>query len=383
MADRIGHRAKYWTNNHCNEAASVEQTSKSTTAPSSHNEESERSFTLFANLPPELRLEIWRIVANQPRILEVEDYGRINQGVHGRIIKMGQQARKPPAIMSVNVESRYEGIRFYSWVTFDSWEPSAFHESKRYIFYNPHADVIYFGAHTCLRTLNRFFRRNRGDRPEILRIAVETGRELDGCSNYDCKYRPPEDDHPFQEWHAGWFKAVNIILAVHGWHSDDPALSRVMDYYPGCPGLRELFIVDVTHSQDELEDGDVAFFHPINDDDDAWRPEEHAKRSKILSMVSGEIETDRVRALKWQNWRTKPSVQFVTLSSQKYEGRPPLEHEFVPAREIGRFASYRPSISAGHGRSIEPATLLKRRIFTRLKVRLRRAIDKFVTRISK
>jgi hypothetical protein len=73
-------------------------------------------FTLFPQLPPEIRIRIWQHAISVPRIVEV------------KFNKDWQYKSKPPALLLCNKESRQECLKAYSignngsaWIRFD-WD---------------------------------------------------------------------------------------------------------------------------------------------------------------------------------------------------------------------------------------------------------------------
>lgn len=104
-------------------------------------------FTRFPDLPPELRLKIWKIASQALRTLELF-YRHI-----GREIRCHQA---PPALLHVCHESREVGLEVYH-LSFGSEKRG----NPPQIYFNPANDIIYFGARQHddeLLYINDYFR---------------------------------------------------------------------------------------------------------------------------------------------------------------------------------------------------------------------------------
>lgn len=107
-----------------------------------------KSFKLFPNLPPELRIKIWRIAAPEPGILSVkEGLGYTTQA--GHIIL--PSTRKLPVILMVNVEARYEALKVF--------RPFFGPQLNKVLYFDEEHDTLYFERESAMRL---FFTQTRG-----------------------------------------------------------------------------------------------------------------------------------------------------------------------------------------------------------------------------
>jgi hypothetical protein len=100
------------------------------------------TFTLFPDLPFELRLKIWRLIAPGPRTVSVQYLMKYDNFNGKRISKFsGWGSPDPvPIILHICREARVEALKTYQ-PAFRSY----FHEAKTYIDFE--VDTILFGAH--------------------------------------------------------------------------------------------------------------------------------------------------------------------------------------------------------------------------------------------
>jgi hypothetical protein len=83
-----------------------------------------QTFTVFPELPPGLRLKIWRIAAFHPRAFDF-DYLHLNLKERVRLYDdLKDRLRKVPSVLQVNRESRTEALMHYTSHLergFDAW----------------------------------------------------------------------------------------------------------------------------------------------------------------------------------------------------------------------------------------------------------------------
>jgi hypothetical protein len=83
-----------------------------------------QTFTVFPELPPELRLKIWRVAAFHPRAFDF-DYPHSNPKERVRLYNdLKDRLRRVPSALQVNHESRTEALMHYTnhWERgFDGW----------------------------------------------------------------------------------------------------------------------------------------------------------------------------------------------------------------------------------------------------------------------
>jgi hypothetical protein len=229
-----------------------------------------KAFTIFPNLPIELRRKIWEMVAHFPRLLEVQTETWEGMEYHPYRHSYGNMSlasRKTPLMLHVSREAREEGLRFYQPLSFSFtgprdpslWtvdhtpapprDPEIKHILVGELYYNPKADIILFGHSTCQGTVASFVRSNT----YIPRIAVllsesDLANGYPGCSR-TCKSHPcfplgisfPSFE-PGQTWLdqlIGIFRGFDVLLM-----DDREATDGQEDnWYPGVKGLRDIFFV--------------------------------------------------------------------------------------------------------------------------------------------
>jgi hypothetical protein len=107
-----------------------------------------KSFKLFPNLPPELRIKIWRMAAPEPGILSVKE-GPGFSTQEGQIIL--PSTRKLPAMLMVNAEARYEALKVFR----PFFEP----QLNKALYFDEEHDTLYFEKESAMEL---FFTRARG-----------------------------------------------------------------------------------------------------------------------------------------------------------------------------------------------------------------------------
>jgi len=188
-------------------------------------------FSLFPILPAELRCKIWRWAAQHPRLVEIEYCQAVDfstdRGTHPEH-RVCPKSRLPPVLLRVSHESREEAMKAYEMRTFDSDTGMS---NQRYIYFNPRADIIYFGEKNCLSTMIRVFMQATQDGKEISRVAMGVEKR---CKSYQCPHDKLAQHH---------YYLINEIRILHGFDSDvwvDPVTGCL---WTGCPGLKEVFFV--------------------------------------------------------------------------------------------------------------------------------------------
>jgi hypothetical protein len=199
-------------------------------------------FTLFPELAAELRAKIWYWAAQHPRLIEIEYVPASDPsntpGSHPEH-RVCPKSRRPPTLLHINRESREEAMKVYRLRTFDSDQRNS---SQRYIYFNPDADIVYFGEKNCFATMIRVFMQATRDGEEIPRVAIEIMKR---CSAYTC---------PHDQLMRSYFGLVDEMKILHGFAPKVGVDSA--QQWNGCPGLREGFLVVKSRLWD-VKAGDV------------------------------------------------------------------------------------------------------------------------------
>jgi hypothetical protein len=133
------------------------------------------NFTLFSQLPQDVRHQIWRLTASVPRVVEIHEThsssygsGLDPSGEHTTRIKSNT---RPPAILNVCNESRQLGLKeIYTTPFLDrSNDPYAYNVVPIYI--NESRDIIYRGKESC-RKGDAFYQRCRNFKTDSEPLAV-------------------------------------------------------------------------------------------------------------------------------------------------------------------------------------------------------------------
>lgn len=105
-----------------------------------------RSFTLFPQLPIEIRLKIWRQLLERPRIVKVYIYGQFGDKTYYRVFV--DERRVHNKLLRVNTESRNAALRFYRvhipcTFTKEGIESDPSTPQKGYLYFNPEYDFLH------------------------------------------------------------------------------------------------------------------------------------------------------------------------------------------------------------------------------------------------
>jgi len=195
-----------------------------------------------------------------------------------------------------------------------------------HIYYNPDADIIYFGLNTCEGTLNSFLRANRN----TPRIAISLEEHPDHCYAVGCVVSlafvaplplvPLEPEHHRITW---------MIRILHGFKVR-PCRTHDRKFRPGCVGLREvIWVVNATLLHREIDDScqlnidDSLRLVPVDDKDLAYNCPGHEEVRMVKKAVD-DLETGRWQALIGQNRWTgmkKPLMSFQRFALQPFSSR--------------------------------------------------------------
>lgn len=181
-------------------------------------------FTPFKKLPVELRRKIWKLAANTGRLIEI---GKALPGLnHYEITTVLPRSRQPPAILQACKESRDEGMGTYLMINLEQFVPNRAAEPwKGWIYYNPNADILYFGEKSCLTSMQKAC---CDSGLEIPRVATDIRMWSNRCCNvyFDLLF--------------GRSKVECVANILHG----HQGLNIPGVKWDGCKGLKEVFFVD-------------------------------------------------------------------------------------------------------------------------------------------
>lgn len=187
------------------------------------------TFHVFSELPTELRLLIWGYAArSSPRLLELRwKYKATHRG-----FEIAPKSRRAPGFMHACHEARKEGKRAYEERVFCCYDSRQI-ESK--IWYNPDMDILFFGAYTCMSTVERFF----AGRPDISRVAFLCKGQIQGCCS------KIEDLLPINPTENAMDINANVMQILHG-GSEKMNLDRrkaLRNEFPGAPNIKDVYFV--------------------------------------------------------------------------------------------------------------------------------------------
>ncbi|KAE8441106.1 hypothetical protein EG329_005873 [Mollisiaceae sp. DMI_Dod_QoI] len=139
-------------------------------------------FHPFQQLPKELRLKIWGLHMENPRILELQSGIRSanSQVTTDQLsprdwIRVAAPSCQPPAILHACAEARAEALRFYHLTNFEKQHDPKFEIS---IYYNPLVDIPYFGPESTVYTLQETVKKDI----VMPRVAVDYSKGFRGIS---------------------------------------------------------------------------------------------------------------------------------------------------------------------------------------------------------
>ncbi|CZR55893.1 uncharacterized protein PAC_05781 [Phialocephala subalpina] len=161
-------------------------------------------FHPFPRLPIELRLKMYHIAMQEPRLIGIE-WIRNENSYH-----VVPSSRTPPALFHLCQESRAEASTVYEKRVFQSPWASIRNRNNEapYIWYNAGVDIILFGDKCSSDTVLAFIR----DRHVVQRLAVNTNGK----------------------------HAIDVLSAFHGSRNAMLPKRHACD---GCSGLKEVFVI--------------------------------------------------------------------------------------------------------------------------------------------
>lgn len=194
------------------------------------------SFSLFSQLPAEIRFYIWRIVCREERIIELEAgwwprEGDLPSGSTHYYYQIPSNSCRVPTILHVSQEARREALAVYQLI--DLTDDIHAYPRKIPVYYNPDIDIIFFGEGCCMLTVFNFVSSMYHRKQEIRRVAILcSGMVLGSC----------QGGHQEPGRFEGFFDPHGMYTPMQILHGIDQGLIEGVDA-PGCVGLKEVFWV--------------------------------------------------------------------------------------------------------------------------------------------
>ncbi|KAF8854626.1 hypothetical protein BDZ45DRAFT_747323 [Acephala macrosclerotiorum] len=121
-------------------------------------------FPKFEDLPKELRLMVWEIHMQHPRIVELQSKVRttnyrdpVNHEPFQHWVRVSSPSRQPPAILHVCKETRLEALKHYSLTNFETRDDP---KLEQVVYYNLKVDIVYFGVLSDIPAMRRTLNKN-------------------------------------------------------------------------------------------------------------------------------------------------------------------------------------------------------------------------------
>lgn len=170
-------------------------------------------------------------MAHHPRFLEIQK--RIPRpAVWPRIhVHVSVPSRRAPALLHVNKEARDEGLKIYQLTEVIPRQPLS--NIPGSIYYNPVADIFFFGESTCSGTMWCFLDRFQGS--EVPRIAIMPDLPCSSC-NAQMPLIPFLHDTSLGNWLSdparSWpgLKEVFVVVPSNLWSAKGRELDRWIGY---------------------------------------------------------------------------------------------------------------------------------------------------------
>lgn len=258
-----------------------------------------------------------------PRIIEIEcnapkgnepaisfDY---RTDKHHTFYRVASPSRRPPALFSVNIEARKEALKVYQKRSFDSTA------GAREIYFNPDADILYFGEGTCISQMMRIFSVNSVfHNLEIPRIAILSSAKRILCC---------------QRWvgEQGIGEKFGIMETLHGFDIENFPTLR------GCPGLKEVYFVTPSHlwepTPGTIDPSSWGFRNPATDGITKGQRRLKAQLEMDIDRVENNIGLDNVGPNRWIG-DNKPTFKFVSFAPLAVMQTPTTDEKVYDAFEI-------------------------------------------------
>jgi hypothetical protein len=210
-------------------------------------------FTGFGEFPLEIRRLIWTTSCMVTRLIEIESNvhsttpltispGK-NLNIHSGFGLTFSSRHPAPALFYVSKEAHSEAKTVYKLVNFNSYRPEgpsphpyARKVWKNPMWFNPLADIVYFGDHVCLGTMISVLQTGI----EIHRVAVDVRDSSTGGNFYTCSCSHGDSVPSILQPTLG--PQIDLLTrqlrVLHGF-----ALAGSTEkVFPGCPALNEVIV---------------------------------------------------------------------------------------------------------------------------------------------
>lgn len=278
-------------------------------------------------MPPEVRVKIWRLAMDVPRIIEVEKGPVVRNGVklltnypicgEHALHRVAPQSRLPPVFFGINYEAREQALKIYEKRSFDTREEA--HD----IYFNPRTDILYFGEKTCVSTLLNVFSSAVYDRLTIPRIAILCSGNRTKCCDWD---------DPAYGVNGG----ITIMESLHGFDKS------IVDWnseaqFSGCPGLKEVYWVTPSHlwepAPGRLNPDFQSFRAPSTDGITKGQKNFKDRIKYHIERVENDLVVGNVGPNLWVG-ENKPTFEFVSLAPPEMAKTMETEGRVYEAFEI-------------------------------------------------
>jgi hypothetical protein len=196
--------------------------------------------------------------------------------------------------------------------------------SPRKIYFNLHADIIYFAENTCVATMIRLFIQVAGRKQTIPRVAIEVVKRCE----FGCEHDTLLDTHCLP---------VYEMQALHGF--DNKGGLRPEFQWNGCPGLEEVFFVVKTNAGN-IESGAVdasVGFCPASTLTNGITKDQRLEKKNLENEIGlTEYGIDIFCRSQTNSWlEESPQFRFVTLTPGNTRCRDDRKHSTIFIKQKG------------------------------------------------
>jgi hypothetical protein len=278
------------------------------------------AFTVFPNLPLEMRTKIWKAAAHIPRIIEV-GFGPAGgfTSFNHHLRTVSRTCRRAPAVLHTSHEARTEGLRYY--IMTDDF--NSFHYHNRPIYFNGVCDIVYFGDNSCTQTLVLLMQSDLNTK--ISRVAFDLDPSPLPCNgHYICQ----DARGPPLHFQFGIVSTHALQIAIlHGFSTWNPAQAW---RWPGCQSVKE--VIFITQGQDlALSNQEV---HYIDESVTLQPAGAHFLSSLSNSTVPSHVLlTQEIRALNHGDYwghLFRAGVRYLTIREERFtESNPSISFQHL------------------------------------------------------